>query len=79
MILITRRKPFLWSSPPIRPKKGLNFWLRHFWSAGMVAARWNLFGTECGPLVQKVADPWPMKLVPVVRDYNLKQCVKTFF
>ena len=30
-----------------------------FWSAGMVAARWSLARTECGPLVQKVADPWP--------------------
>ena len=28
-----------------------------FWSTGMVAARWNLVRTECGPLVQKVADP----------------------
>ena len=24
----------------------------------MVAARWNLVRTECGPLVQKVVDPW---------------------
>ena len=30
-----------------------------FWSAGVVAARWNLARTECGPLVQKVADSWP--------------------
>ena len=29
-----------------------------FWSAGMVAACWNLVRTECGPLVQKVADLW---------------------
>ena len=28
-----------------------------FWSAGMVAARWNLVRTECGLQVQKVADP----------------------
>ena len=28
-----------------------------FWSAGMVAARWNFIRTECGPLVQKDADP----------------------
>ena len=88
---------FLWSSPLICPKKGLNFWWRpfflvfaidlykkrpeflsrtfcprdrfiwkrleflaktiFFWSAGMVAAHWNLVRTECGPLVQKVADP----------------------
>ena len=26
MILISWRKPFLWQSPPIRLKKGLNFW-----------------------------------------------------
>ena len=76
----SQAKTFLWSSPPIRPKKGQNFWRRLFflvfaidssekrhefqekiflfWSAGMVAARWNLVGTECGPLVQKVADPF---------------------
>ena len=29
------------------------------WSARMVAVRWNLVRTECGPLVQKVADPCP--------------------
>ena len=80
MILISWRKPFLWSSPLIRAKKGLNFWQRPFfwvfainstekrpeflvktflyWSAWMVAARWNLVRTECGPLLQKVADPW---------------------
>ena len=28
-----------------------------FWSAGMVAARWNMVRTGCCPLVQKVADP----------------------
>ena len=28
-----------------------------FWSAGTVAARWNLVRTGGGPLVQKVADP----------------------
>ena len=45
--------------------KGLNFWRglsffgpMEWWRpAGMVAARWNLVRTECGPLVQKVADP----------------------
>ena len=29
-----------------------------FYSAKMVAARWNLVRAECGPLVQKIADPW---------------------
>ena len=29
-----------------------------FLYAQMVAARWNLVRTECGQLVQKVADPW---------------------
>ena len=29
-----------------------------FWSAGMVAACCNFVRTECGPLVQKAADPW---------------------
>ena len=28
-----------------------------FWYARRVAARWNFVRTECGPLVQKVADP----------------------
>ena len=28
-----------------------------FWSAVMVAARWNLVRTECGPLLQKITDP----------------------
>ena len=28
-----------------------------FWSARMVAARWNLVRTVYGPVVQKVADP----------------------
>ena len=31
-----------------------------FWSAGMVAARWNLVTTGCDPLVQKDADPCKM-------------------
>ena len=28
-----------------------------FWSTGMVVARWNLAGSECGPQDKKVADP----------------------
>ena len=40
-------------------KKRPEFWAKTFlfWSARMVAARWNLVRTECGPLVQKVAEP----------------------
>ena len=30
-----------------------------FWSARMVAVRWILVRTKCGPLVQKIVDPWP--------------------
>ena len=33
-----------------------------FRSAEMVAARWNLVRTECGPLVRKVADPLNLKV-----------------
>ena len=43
---------FFWSSPSIRPKKGLNFWRK-----SVFGVRWNLVWTEYGPLVQKVADP----------------------
>ena len=64
-----------WSSPPIRPKKRpesmaktFSFGLRHqldrkkAWISGedlSPLVRWNLVRTECGPLVQKVADPSP--------------------
>ena len=42
-----------------------------FWSAGMVAARWNLVRTKCGPLVQKVAD-----LCSIVDDVTQHQNIK---
>ena len=48
---------FVWFMPLIRLKKALNIF--RFWSAGMVAAGWNLVRTECGPPVQKVAEPRP--------------------
>ena len=38
-----------------RPKFLANTFL--FWSAGMVAARWNFVGNHYGPLAQKVANP----------------------
>ena len=46
---------FAINSPEIIPKFQTKTFL--FWSAGMVAACWNLVRTGCGPLVQKVADP----------------------
>ena len=61
MILIPWRKPvfvvFATDSYEERPEFLAKTFL--FWSVRMVAAHWNLVRTECGPLVQKVADPWP--------------------
>ena len=41
-----------------------------FWSAGMVAARWNLVWTGCGPLVQKVADPCSTATIRFVKVFT---------
>ena len=61
MILIPWRKPFFVvfavDSSENRPERLTKTFL--FWSAEMVVARWNLVRTECGPLVQKVANLWP--------------------
>ena len=43
-----------------------------FWSSGMVAARWNHVSTECGPLVQKVADPWSKPIKSLYCTYCTK-------
>ena len=43
-----------------------------FWSSGMVAAHWNHVGTECGPLVQKVADPWSKPIKSLYCTYCTK-------
>ena len=60
MILIPWRKPvcvvFATDSSEKRPDFLAKTFL--FWSAKMVVARWNLVRTECGPLVQKIADPY---------------------
>ena len=59
MILILWRKPFFVAFATDSSKKRPEFLGKTFlfWSAGMVAARWNFVRTECGPLVQKAADP----------------------
>ena len=60
MVLIFWRKPFFVVFATDSSEKRPEFLAKTFlfWSTGMVAARWNLVGTECGPLVQKVANPW---------------------
>ena len=56
------RKPFFFSFLILAinsAKKRFEFLAKIFlfWSAAMVAARWNLVRTECGPLLQKITDP----------------------
>ena len=56
--LISWRKPFFVAFAINAAVKRPGFLAKTFvfWSAGMVAARWNLVRTEYGPQVKKVAD-----------------------
>ena len=58
MILVSWRKTFVVVFATDSSEKRPEFLAKTFllWSTGMVAARWNLVRTECGPLVQKVAN-----------------------
>ena len=53
------QRPFFLVFDTNSTKKRPEFWAKTFlfWSARMVAVRWNLVGTEFGPLAQKVAVP----------------------
>ena len=67
-------------------KKRPEFWAKTFlfWSARMVVARWNLVRIECGPLVQKVADPcskapsspWPRTFIVLLYAMVLEKITR---
>ena len=59
MILISWRKLFFVDFASNLAKNSSEFLTRVFLflTAGMMAARWNLVRTECGPILQKIATP----------------------